>query len=437
MQRALFLRITLLFILVVVLQVPIAAIESTISDRQMTREGAINEVTSTWGGRQQVAGPVLSVPYLDHWVDEKNVEQTVTRRAYFLPKAVRIKGDVKTEVRHRGIFDVPLYQTALEIEGEMPQPDFSEWPIPARDVLWDGAMLVVGIADPKAIREQISLEWNAKQLAFGPGQDGVEFFRGGIHTKIAGLKHGQAGDSYQFRLSMVLGGAGDLQFLPFGTNTDVSLRSPWPDPSFAGAYLPSERTVTPNGFDARWHVLHLARNYPEKWRTNEVAQGVLDASSFGVSFFSPVDAYTATTRSVKYQILFVGLTFLVFFLVEVFRRVKIHPVQYLLVGSALCVFYLLLLALSEHVGFEVAYALGSVAVIGVVSGYCLSILKQQKLAGFVAALLSGLYAFLFVLLQIQDYALLVGALGTLAVVSAVMFVTRKIDWYRIGQAEAA
>lgn len=438
MQRALFLRIALLLLMVMLLQLPIAAIEGTIFERQMTRESAIQEVTSTWGGHQEIAGPVLSIPYLEHWIDEKKVERTATRHAYFLPSKLQVKGDVKTEIRYRGIFEVPLYQTALEVEGVMPQPNFDEWPIASRDILWDSATLVVGISDPKAIREQVILDWNDRKLPFGPGQDSAaSLLSGGIHLRVPGLGRGKAGDAHRFRFSMVLGGSSGLRFLPFGTDTDVELTSGWPDPSFAGSYLPSQRTVTPNGFEAKWHVLHLARNYPEKWLGDQVAASTLSGSSFGVSFISPVTAYSATSRAVKYQILFVGLTFLVFFLVEVFRRMKIHPVQYLLVGSALCVFYLLLLALSEHLGFEIAYGLGSLAVVGTVSGYCYSILKNVKLASIIVGQLTGLYAFLYVLLQIQDYALLVGSLGILAVLATVMFVTRKIDWYRLGQPEPA
>jgi inner membrane protein len=237
-------------------------------------------------------------------------------------------------------------------------------------------------------------------------------------------------------MRLALAGSDSLRLLPAGSDTEVHLSSLWTDPSFEGAYLPVERAVNEAGFEAKWKVLRLARGFPPQWKSGDVALAQLDSSLVGVRLLSPVDAYTTTDRAVKYELLFIYLTFGAMFLVEVMARRRVHPVQYALIGFALCLFYLLLLSLAEHTGFLVAYATAAVAITLLIAGYSRAVLGTRGRTAAVAALVSTLYLYLFVLLQIQDYALLVGSVGLFVALAIVMYLTRGIDWYALHPASA-
>ena len=249
--------------------------------------------------------------------------------------------------------------------------------------------------------------------------------------------------------------------MPLGRTTQVSVRSDWPNPSFDGAFLPDEREVNESGFTARWEVLHLNRNFPQAWKgsqyrfttpsTNEpdpsdyyydrpaevvpIASTEASGYSFGVNLLRSVDEYQKATRAAKYAILFIALTFLVFFFVETLNRKRIHPVQYLLVGLALCIFYALLVAISEQLSFNLAFILSSVAVTLLITLYCHSIFRHQKLTLFIGLLLVLLYGFVFTLIQLQDYALLIGSIGLFGILAVVMYFSRKIDWYALAEGD--
>ena len=426
-------RLVVLFGLILALQIPILAIEGTVRERESTRLEAIRDITSTWGEAQTVAGPLIAVPYREHLRDEKGMARVATHLAYFLPDSLAISGKVTTERRYRGIFEVPVYTATLTVSGTMSSPDFGRWQVPAADIMWSGASLVVGTSDPKALRESVKVIWDGAPHDFGPGSAGVDFLPAGISLPQPELGGEKAGTPHRFAFDLVLGGSSSLHFMPLGTETDVNLTADWRDPSFSGAFLPAERAVGDAGFSARWHVPNLGRNYPQRLRDGEIDRMQLLGSAFGVSFLAPVTAYTATTRSVKYELLFVGLTFTAFFLIEVLRNLRVHPVQYLLVGFALCLFYLLLLALSEQLGFGLAYLTASTAVVATVGGYCFTIFRSGKLAAIIAGALTGLYGLLYALLKVQDYALIVGAVGLFVVLALVMYLTRRIDWFKVGK----
>jgi inner membrane protein len=432
LRESVVLRFLFVAFLILMLQIPVSMISATVRERQMTRDSAIAEVTRTWGTYQTVVGPILRVPWVERWKDEKGVTRETMHAAYFLPETLSFEGDVATEVRRRGIFDVPLYISKLTIRGKFRKPDLSAWQVNPKDILWKSATLSLGITDPKAVRELVTLDWAGKSYAFGPGVGDAEVFPAGIHLVLPNLDAAGA----EFSIPIVFGGSSSLYFAPLGVETEVKLKSSWPDPSFAGAYLPTSRTVNAQGFEAYWKVLHLGRNFPQQWKDGQYKDDQVSTSAFGVSLLSPVDSYHMTHRAEKYQLLFLLLTFMAFTLFEIFHRLRIHPLQYLLVGFALCLFYLLLLSLSEHIGFERAYAVAAFAIVAITAGYCRAILRTGRQAGVIAALLAGLYVFLFVLLNIQDYALLVGSLGLAAALSGFMYLTRKVDWYNVGKSTA-
>jgi inner membrane protein len=219
-----------------------------------------------------------------------------------------------------------------------------------------------------------------------------------------------------------------LYFTPVGKVTDVRLSSAWPNPSFNGAFLPDRRRVGDTGFTANWNVLHLNRNYPQLWTSNKYD---ISGSAFGIDLLLPVDSYQKTYRSIHYAILFIGFTFLVFFFIEVLNKIFIHPMQYLLVGVALIVFYTLLLAISEHLHFNLAFILSALATLFLIGGYVRAILRSARLTMLISGILTILYAFIFVIIQLQDYALLIGSIGIFIILALVMYFSRKIDWYHL------
>jgi inner membrane protein len=209
------------------------------------------------------------------------------------------------------------------------------------------------------------------------------------------------------------------------------------NPSFQGAWLPQQRKISQQGFEASWEIPFLGRSFPQAWIAHEAPEQAVNDSRFGVELVAPVDQYRMAERSVKYAGLFILLTFASVWLLEGLARVQVHPIQYLLLGCALCLFYLLLLSLAEHLGFAAAYALASLAVIALCGAYSLAILRSRPLACCVGAGVAGLYGYLFVLLINEDYALLFGSLGLLLILAAVMYLTRNVDWYALGGGRAA
>lgn len=407
-------------LLVLVLQIPIGLIARTIDERRATRDSALEEVAKTWGAAQEITGPILTIPVVQRWVDEQKQPHATTALHRFLPRALNVRGRVDTEVRRRGIFDVPLYTAKLHVEAAFAVPEAAEIAPLGGEVAWNRAVLAFGISDPKAIRAVAGLAWE-------PGPGDADLFATGLHAALPATKAGPA----IFAFDVALAGSGRLAVVPVGDETVVSLSSPWSDPGFDGAWLPIERHLGAGGFEATWRVLDLARNFPSRWIDRQIDQRQLSPSALGVSFLSPVDTYRTNERAVKYQLLFLGLTFVCFTLIELLAALRVHPVQFLLVGLALCVFYLLLLSLSEHIGFSPAYAIASVAVVGLITVYVRKALCRPRPAMAVGGFLSGLYGFLYVLLQIQDYALLVGSIGLFAVLGAVMWLTRDVDWYAL------
>jgi inner membrane protein len=386
-------------------------------------------VTRTSGGAQELVGPILTVSSIERWedTDGKPHDRTVVKR--FLPRTLSVRGRADIEVRRRGIFDVPLFVSQLHVEGTFLVPDASQFAAKPRDILWHDATLAVGVSDPRSIRAASPLSAGARRIPFEPGPGDAKFLGAGLHVP---LPNPGPGTVLSFAFDLTLAGSGRLTFVPVGDETVVALTSSWPDPSFDGAWLPVERRVSASGFDATWRVLNLGRNFPSTWVAAEVDRQTLSAAAFGVTLLSPVDTYRTNDRAVKYQLLFIGLTFLAFTLFELLARLRVHPFQYLLVGLALCLFYLLLLSLSEQIGFARAYEIAAAMVVGLVTTYVRFVLARWSRALAMGALLGGLYGFLFVLLQIQDYALLVGSLGLFVVLATIMWITRRVNWYDVG-----
>jgi inner membrane protein len=319
---------------------------------------------------------------------------------------------------------------SLDLQGRFARPNLSVWGIQSEDILWDRAELSVQISDARAIQNQAALTWNGDEVAFSPGPGEIGAKASGIH---ADLKDRLKTDSFDFSFPLKLNGSVGAFFAPFGKTTNVKLTSNWASPSFQGGWLPSQRAVTATGFEAVWDIPSLGRNYPQQWTSDSPVESAIDGSRFGVNLISPVDHYRMAHRSVKYDILFLGLTFLTMWLFEVMAGFRVHPLQYLLVGAAMCLFYLLQVALSEHLSFLPAYIIASLAVVGIITGYCVAVLKTTRRGAIIGAVVVALYGYLYVLLTNQDYALLVGSIGLFLVLATVMYLTRRIDWYALNK----
>ncbi|PIR92283.1 cell envelope integrity protein CreD [Candidatus Falkowbacteria bacterium CG10_big_fil_rev_8_21_14_0_10_44_15] len=416
-------------LLTLLLLIPLGMIQSLVQEREGRRDDAIKEVSSKWGGEQVLIGPVLSIPYktyITSEVDGRSATAEKVNYAHILPETLNIEGIVLPEMRQRGIYDIAVYNSNLNISGEFLNPNFAQLSIPEKDIIWNDIIISMGIPDMKGIKDKIALAWDGAEYTLQPGVATGDVIASGVSAKIP-LGSINAKEKHVFSFQLMLNGSKALQFAPLGAQTSASLASPWPNPSFNGAFLPDAREVNENGFSAQWKTLHLNRNYPQYWHgqaTKEIAD-----SAFGVELLIPVDEYQKTTRSVKYGIMLISLTFLIFFLVEMFNRKHIHPIQYILVGLALCIFYLLLLSLSEYINFNYAYLAASIATILLIAGYVKTVFKNNKLALMQSLILIIIYGFIYILLQLEDYALLMGSIGLFIVLAAVMYISRNIDWY--------
>ncbi len=456
-STAKFIAITVLLLL---LLIPKSMVTDVIGDRERHRDEARQQVSAQWGGSQVLAGPFLVVPYLvlEKAVNEKKEVQQTTSLYYavFLPDSLEEEIQADPQVRHRGIYEVVLYQAKVSLKGTFPWPNFNGFAVQPQKILWNKAALVQGLSDIRGIQKDARLIVDGKDVSLEPGLPPIQTVSSGIH---AGLDLSARRPSLSFSLGFTLNGAGNLSFIPLGRQTSVHFASPWPNPSFQGAFLPNERQVGPNGFTAQWEIPNLARNFPQQWSTanspvefqvqlasnastyaggDETTPNVRDLgpSTFGVDFFYPVDNYQAATRSAKYGELFLALTFLIFFLFEVLSKVRIHAFQYLLVGFALILFYLLLLSFSEFIGFGWAYLIAAASTIGLITAYSSSLLWHWRQARMIGLLLAFIYGYLYCLLKAEDYSLLLGSIGLFVSLAVVMYATRKVDWYQAGGKDA-
>jgi inner membrane protein len=285
------------------------------------------------------------------------------------------------------------------------------------------------------VKETLQLEWGENHLPLSPGCK-LKGFTSGLQARVSGLR--DSADPIPVRLALTLNGSGAIRFAPVGGQTVVKLKSPWPDPSFRGAFLPAERTVTPKGFEATWRMSYYGRDYAQQWTDRNDGTALnpttADASLFGVNFLAGIDAYRNVERAIKYGGLFLVLVFTAFFLFEVLSGLRIHPFQYAVVGAALCLFYLGLLSLSEFIPFGLAYLAAVAATMLLICFYCVKALKGGRRTLIVAGLLAAIFGYLYVAVQLQDYALLFGTAGLFAALAIVIAVTRRIDWYARDQA---
>ena len=421
------LKLVTITILMLLLLIPTSMIQSIIQERESLNNEATDEVRSKWAAEQQINGPILTIP-LTYEYEEENKKITKTKYWNLLPENLNIDGEVLPEKLNRGIYEVVVYKSNLNVAGDFiinPLPDLEN----LKEIQYDQAFLTLGITDLRGIKNQINLDWNGENLNVQPGSRLTDIIYSGITIAIPDLRE-QVNKKIAFNFSLDLNGSKNLSFIPLGNTTKVMLKSPWSSPSFNGNFLPDKREINNDGFTANWSVLQLNRNYPQTWIGSGNKQQMQE-SSFGVDLILPLDDYQKSYRSAKYAVMTIALTFLIFFLVEILNKRKIHPFQYALVGLALCLFYILLVSISEHSNFNIAYGISAVGIVVMIFLYSLSVFRKFSLSLILILTLCGIYGFLFTTLQLVDYALLMGSIGLLIILGLTMYFTRNINWYSL------
>lgn len=436
MQKKLLQKLATIALLSLLLLIPLSMIEAQISARSARQADVKRNIAESAAGPQTLIGPILAVRYRERVErrekDEKSGHETlrqelVERTLLLPPQKLDIAGTARVEARSRGLYRAQLYHLALQLNGSATIPP--RLGLDARRAIVDAeAFLLFGLGDLRGVENDPEVTINGQVRHFAAGT--AELLAGsGLHIPLGSFDPATGG-AYNFGLPLNLTGSERLALAPTANDTRLALKSDWPHPSFQGRFLPTQRSVTQQGFEAQWQVSHLARNFD-----NALRAGAGSGETLDVSFIDPVNVYLKSERAVKYGLLFVALTFAAFFLTEVMRRLAIHPMQYLLVGLALAIFFLLLIALSEHLNFMIAYGVSATACVTLIGVYLAGVLGSLWRGMAFGAGIAALYGVLYGVLLSEDNALLMGAVLLFAALGATMLATRRIDWYRLGAHE--
>jgi len=428
-------KIIMVGLLTLVLLIPLEFVKSLIFERAQRQESVVNEINQKWGKSVYFYGPVIKVPYVsytDNQVVDANTKQvthqryTTTEYAYFFPNELNINANVPTEQKNRNNYESVVYTADMGFKGNYTAPDFSSRNITPDQIKWENASVIIKTNNIKSIKGAVNINLGVKNYTFEPAaatndRDTVA----ALETNTINLKDAFAGGPVNFDFKIQYKGSEALKIVPIGKNTTAKMASNWASPSFEGNFIPDDKKVTAKGFDAQWKISHLNRPFSQQ---HFGAIPNLADYSFDVKFLIPIDQYQQNERASKYGFLIIGLTFLIFFLIQSVSKISIHIFQYTMIGLALIMFYTLLISITEHSSFALAYIVAGISVVIMITLYSVSILKNIKFPAFIATALSGLYAFIYVIIQLENYALLVGSIGLFLILGAVMYASRKIDW---------
>lgn len=421
-------KVIVIAVLLVLFLVPSFMVSGLVQERSFRQQETMREVGGTWGRAQAVVGPILMIPY------RTTLKGGAVEQAYFLPENVAIKSTVTVEKRSRGIYEVPVYEQHVEMTGFFTQPNIAALNISPVQLLPQQATAIIGIPDLRGITREIVMQWAGREYRFMPGVP-TSIVSNGVSANVDLPRVTRI----PFSVTIDVRGSEALAFSPIGKKTSISMESNWPSPSFKGLFLPTKHTITDTGFTAEWELLDLNRSFPQQWSGEDryvfqfddydlLASG-RGGDLFGMKFLLPVDVYDKTGRSVRYAIAVIALVFASVFFTEATSRRRVHPVQYLLIGFALIIFYTLLLSLAEYIPFGYAYLIAGAAIIGMVTLFTRSVTQSARLGLINGGILTALYGFVYVLLQMEDFTLLIGSIGLFVILAVMMFVSRKINWY--------
>lgn len=435
-------KLGLIGFLTLLLLIPSAWVQELITERQNRQEEVIQEISDKWAGSQLVQGPVMVLPYktvvpTEEASSSKTGSREILTNIYILPELLDVSSTVDAEVLHRGSFDAIVYNTRIKIKGKFSALELKKSGIDPAHIQWDKANVVIGLSDLKGLKNAPVIQLGSKKYAVEPDFTGLKLFRNNliILPDLSDTKD----SALDFDLALDIRGSNQLRFLHLGKNTTVRIQGKWENPSFTGRYLPETRTLSESAFSAIWNMPYFNRPFPQQWIAEntvlnpaDTTSGISDApdapASFGVALLLPVDQYQKTTRSAKYAPLIILLTFISLLFTELLSKQKVHLLQYVLIGGAMTIYYTLLLSLSEQVGFNIAYLVASVATVGLIGMFIQSLLRNKTTAWVFAGILGIFYAFIYVIIQLQDIALLVGSLGLFVIIAALMYLSQKIKW---------
>lgn len=435
-SRSASVKVAIIAFLTLVLLIPLGMIKGVIHDRQHNESVSVFDIRNTWGGDQTVTGPVLRLPYKVEHKSSHGAPDAGDSVVHLLADELVIDADVASEIRYRGIHQVPIYSAMIRISGRIELGALDALGISAEQVEWSGAEIFLGVSEPRSIRKLPVVAVNGTEVNFTASGAGIQ----GLDSQLSALlgrsmAAAQRESALTFEISVAVNGSDSLLFLPLSQNAAVTMSADWASPSFTGRQLPSSREIHEDGFEAAWNSNSLGRQLPAIWTGSHAAQFSVGTDSFGARLIQPIDLYQLTERATKYAVLVIGLTFVTYFLMEVVGKIELHPLQYLLVGLANTLFYMLLLSLSEHVGFDLAYLISALASAVLIWAYSLVVLRQRARAVVMAVVLTGLYTFLFLTLKAETFALLAGSIGLWLVLAAIMYLTRRINWYAAGNVD--
>ncbi len=423
--------------LIVVLMIPLTYIKFLIVERAERQKSVVTEINEKWGKEILLYGPILKIPYKTYKEiihdKGKKTETTETEEqinyAFFFPELLDAKATVNPEKKYRGIYETAVFKTLMKIDGKFGKPDFSSIGIKDEDILWDKARIVIKTSNLKGINNQIKITLNKNDYSFIPKYENQNLLSNSIKLhkleSVYLLKEDIIKGNTSFRIDIDVNGSKSVKIIPIGKATKMNIKSNWEHKSFVGNYLPSDKGGSKSGFDAKWKVLQINRPFSQQFF---YTLPNLKEFAFGVSFMIPVDQYLQSERATKYGYLVICLTFLIFFLIQNLSKINIHPFQYMMIGLALTMFYTLLISITEHSNFLNAYLIASISVILLITLYSKSILKTFKFPMFILISLSALYTFIYIIIQLESYALLVGSVGLFLILGSVMYASRKIQW---------
>ena len=422
--------------LTLALLIPLLFVQELITERSQRQKEVVNEVSELWGKEVSFYGPILKIPYKSYKevtiVDTKTKQTSIqrdatTEYAYFFPEKLNNKSNIKKNTSlKRGIYNNVVFTADMNFDGNFSKPNFEKLGIKEEDIIWEKAAIIVKTTNLKSIKSDLKIKLNNQPLAFESVPEEDNYY-GTLQTSNFNPKTISNNDTINFNFTMQYNGSDSVGFIPIGKTTSVSIDSDWESPSFNGTFAANNSTkkIGKNGFHADWKILDINRSFSQQY-LNKIPN--LTDYSFGVKLIETVDEYQQNERASKYGFLVIGLTFLIFFLIQSISKINIHIFQYSMIGIALIMFYTLLISITEHSSFSFAYAVAGSAVVALITFYSISILKNRKFPLFIGISLSVLYTFIFVIIQLEDYALLVGSIGLFLILAAVMYFSRKIDW---------
>lgn len=431
-------RLFMVGTLCLLLLIPLVFVEDLIYERSHRQSAMVEEIYQKWGNQITIYGPILAVPYKNYTkkmvgtkkdgFQMESIEHQKT--AYFFPEQLQIEGNLQPEEKKRGIYNTVVYKSKLQIDGSFQKPNFESLEIKEKDIIWEKAHILFQTSNVKGIKGALKIKLGAETLPFTAQfldeQNHTYQNLNKLQTASFSIHNTFQKNSVPFSMQLHTHGSERIRIIPVGRNTETRLQSTWKTAKFDGAFFPyNSDKINENGFDAKWQVGELNRPFPQSYANNIPS---LTEYAYGVDFKIPVDEYQKSTRSAKYGFLVISLTFLVFFLIQTLSKIHIHPFQYLMIGLALVMFYTLLISISEHSSYRIAYGIAGTAVIVLIGLYSKTVLGSWRFPIFISLSLIALYSFIFVIIQLENYALLVGSIGLFSILATIMFVSRKIEW---------